>query len=230
MDDAGDRQRPTRRLIVHALRHTEAEHKVTKTTNIEICNPRLTQRGQEQCETIRQTFKRVLPSKPKIFSSPLYRALETIFRSFPSFIDAETGTIVRLLAELQSLDDGRNGTASSLHKLSEDWGFEVSFKELRIGYNRKDVKETAAWATIPGRRAFLNTLLEQIFEEMTEGIEEVVFGTHSSIIREVFYLDEDDDYRANRRQFLHSFEWDSDNRKLIPLSQKQVAAYRDTRE
>ncbi|KAF8848921.1 hypothetical protein BDZ45DRAFT_753326 [Acephala macrosclerotiorum] len=97
---------------------------------------------------------------------------------------------------------------------------QIAIDMLRVDYNNEKAKDEAYRTEAHKRKAFLEDLLEVICTE--KKCSEVVFGTHSSVLKEVSYDDPkqyDDKYKTDKT--LHGFRWNPKKKKLEPLSENQ---------
>ncbi|KAL2071119.1 hypothetical protein VTL71DRAFT_12354 [Oculimacula yallundae] len=182
---------PTKpQLIIHFMRHAEAEHKVYGDNSIR--DPELTEKGEKQCHFFERNlmFKEAIKIT-HILCSPMTRTIQTaelVSLALPNTIT------VTALPELQNLDSGPNGQGLDLEELVEQYGpYEDGFMVEgdidvstfgREGWNEK---KEGIWSSkeVQWRVDHVKGFLKGMWAASDDKRMEVVVVSHGSFLKKL---------------------------------------------
>ncbi|KAI9649477.1 hypothetical protein NHQ30_002053 [Ciborinia camelliae] len=170
----------TKEVIVHLMRHEEAEHKPRvdgkRRYRNHIRDPDLTAKGRLDCQKFSQNFASESKYISHIWCSPMKRTINTALLSFKDAINR--GVKVQAMDLLQNWDSSPNGIGMDRDDLLKQFGGQVDFDKVGEGWNNKS---SGRWAeeyggSIPALKLALRDLRSDI--DMVE----VVLISHGSIL------------------------------------------------
>ncbi|KAL2217571.1 histidine phosphatase superfamily [Thermoascus aurantiacus ATCC 26904] len=170
--------------IIHCVRHAQGFHNLS-TANHVLPDPLLTELGQEQCRTLRDTF----PYHDRVelvTASPLRRTLYTALLGFEPVFHARRGMKLIALPEAQETSDVPCDCGSDPEALRrefvEEKGLPVDLERVEEGWNSKTGKWAPTSEAINKRARELRRWLKARPEK------EIVLVTHGGFLH---YFTED---------------------------------------